>query len=173
MVHKAYTVYKIENYEHSLYNNWYALHKLNLILLKHKCTPALWSSCHFLSTHRHLTLHTFLIIKIDIHKGVLLGRGYIHCRFLLWEIYVTSGACVSTICTCLLHALLRTIEEPDNMKLWHFMKSALQFLQKLQKFWNQILLNTRHQFFLMILTPLGKLIKHVLLLKSMRFWRGL
>lgn len=120
MVHKAYTVYKIENYEHSLYNNWYALHKLNLILLKHKCTPALWSSCHFLSTHRHLTLHTFLIIKIDIHKGVLLGRGYIHCRFLLWEIYVTSGACVSTICTCLLHALLRTIEEPDNMKLWHF-----------------------------------------------------
>lgn len=112
-------------------------------------------------------------LYLIIHKGVLLGRGYIHCRFLLWEIYVTSGACVSTICTCLLHALLRTIEEPDNMKLWHFMKSALQFLQKLQKFWNQILLNTRHQFFLMILTPLGKLIKHVLLLKSMRFWQGL
>lgn len=75
-----------------LYNNLYGLHKLNQILLKDKCTPALWPSYLYLST-------------------------------------------------CLLHALLHTVDEPDNLKLWHFMNSALNFLQK---FWNQILLNTRH-----------------------------
>lgn len=57
-----------------------------------------------------------------------------NCTPPLWSSYLYLS-------TCLLHALLHTVDEPDNMKLWHFMNSALNFLQK---FWNQILLNTRH-----------------------------
>lgn len=104
-----------------LYNNWYGLHKLNRILLKLKCTPALWFSYHYLST-------------------------------------------------CLLHALLHTIDEPNNIKLLHLMKSALQFFKKIL---NPNFLKYQALIFLLILMPLGKLIKHALLLKSIIFWQGL
>lgn len=64
------------------------VNKMYVIFLKISILGQIYST-----EHRHLTLQIFLIIKIHVNtQYLLLRKGYL---FLLWEKFISSGACGS------------------------------------------------------------------------------